>query len=124
MKRLAYLPAVAWGALLLWAGGQTALPTPPLPLVDKVSHFAAYGVLGLAAAFGWRTAHRWPRRMWPLLFAIVMAAGDEARQRSVDGRTADVADWMADVAGFTLAYLWLTRPAVHATPRRAIARNE
>jgi len=97
---IAYAPAVVWAALLLFLGGRSDVPTveTPLPL-DKAAHFLLYGLLGVLATFGWRRARFWPHLALPIACAIAVGAIDELNQRSVNGRSSDVADWFADTAG-------------------------
>ena len=124
MRRgLAYLPTLGWAAVLLWAGGQSDLPTAPVPMFDKVSHFLAYGVLGISAGLGWRRAGRWPRRAWLVAFALSVAALDEIHQTGVAQRTGDFNDWIADAAGFTLALLITTHYGARASGRGRARRH-
>lgn len=120
----AYLPSVCWAALLLWVGGQPDLPAPSISSFDKVSHFLAYGVLGVSAGLGWWRAGRWPRRGWLLLAALALAASDELRQAGVPERTAEIGDWIADAAGFAVALLVTTRSAAAVRARRRSAPRE
>ena len=70
--------------------------------LDKVAHFTMYGVLGFLLARGWLAARG--RRWWPitLLLPLLLGLADEMRQRSVPGRSAEAADWVADVTGASL----------------------
>lgn len=98
----AYLPAAAWAAFVFFIGGQPDLrPSPWLdfPGADKVAHFAMYGILGALLLLGRSMARLRHRVWWPLLVVAMMGAADETRQRMVPGRTPDVADWVADLAG-------------------------
>lgn len=107
---IAFAPAVAW-ALLVWLiGGLESVPTGGLgrlPGADKLAHFGMYGVLGWLSGRGWLMSGL--RRGAPaiVLLVVLMGAADELRQRAVAGRSAEVADWLADtagaVAGFYLA---------------------
>ena len=80
----------------------------PLPL-DKAAHFLLYGLLGVLVALGWRWSDRSPAILWPLLVAIAVGATDEMHQRSVPGRSSDVVDWFADVAGIVTACALVVR---------------
>jgi VanZ family protein len=96
----AFAPALIWAAAVWTAGGLESTPSlPTVRGIDKVAHFVMYGVLGFLLARGW-LAMRW-RGAWllPVLIALMLGAADELRQRSVPGRSAEVADWIADVAG-------------------------
>ncbi|HEX6064088.1 MAG TPA: VanZ family protein, partial [Longimicrobiales bacterium] len=104
---IAYAPAMVWAVLLLFVGGRSDVPTvdTPLPL-DKAAHFLLYGLLGVLATLGWRRARFWPHLALPIACAIAVGAADELNQRSVNGRSSDVADWFADTAGI-LTGCWL-----------------
>lgn len=95
----AYVPALAWAAAVWLVGGLNNTPSVPSGLgLDKLAHFAMYGVLGLLLGRAWLRARR-PARGWLLAAAIVLGAGDESRQALNVNRSADVADFAADVAG-------------------------
>lgn len=105
----AYIPAVVWAATLLFVGAQSGLRPPDLylsiPMQDKVFHFLAYSVLGGLAGWGRFKADRRPTRAWPVLFVVgLVGACDELHQRTVSGRSAELADWMADAMGAALAF--------------------
>ena len=94
----------------------SGLQMAPLPdeVSDKTGHLAAYGglaVLSLRAVAGglpsrvtWRVA----------LLALAIAGGygifDEVHQMFVPGRSADIADWFADMSGVVIGigacWLW------------------
>lgn len=99
---IAFAPAFVWAVAVWTIGGLEQTPSVPRGLgLDKVAHFLMYGVLGFLLARGW-IASGW-RGAWllPVAAALLLGAADELRQRSVPGRSADVMDWMADVAGAT-----------------------
>jgi VanZ family protein len=110
----AFVPVTVWAALLLWLGSRPTLPMPPseLPL-DKVAHFSAYGVLGLLLGFGWWQHERRPAAWILLLLGMLVGAADELHQTMVPGRSAELADFVADAAGvltgFWLSVWWLRR---------------
>ncbi|HEX7050989.1 MAG TPA: VanZ family protein [Longimicrobiales bacterium] len=102
----AYLPAFVWAALLLLVGSVPDLHGPAIDFpLDKVAHFFMYGVLGALAALGWRRAGRRPAWPWVLLGALLIGAADELHQRGVSGRSADVLDWVADLAGIVSMFV-------------------
>jgi VanZ family protein len=95
--------------LVLTSFPASAIPSTGVPHIDKVMHFAMYGVLGalsvpaVLAAAGTRG-----RTLVRALAAIaVFAAFDEWHQHFIPGRSAEVADWAADVAGGSFALLLL-----------------
>ena len=73
--------------------------------IDKVLHFGGYALLaGLCAAYARRSGAHLTRRWyvkWMLILAAY-AAADEYLQPFVN-RTADLLDWVADVAGVLAA---------------------
>lgn len=106
----AYGPAAVWAVLLLVLGAQARLHPPdivlPLSLpIDKVAHFAMYGVLGGLAAWGWRRAGRWPSPILLILGGILVGAMDELHQASLPHRAAEWGDWFADIAGIFAGFL-------------------
>jgi len=112
---LAYGPALAWSAFLLFLGRQSFESGPWLPYpipVDKIAHLVLYGVLGGLAVLGWRWAGRWPHRVYPLLAALAIGIIDELNQRGVPTRTADLGDWLVDAAAIGLAFALIGRTRV------------
>ncbi|HSH46486.1 MAG TPA: VanZ family protein [Longimicrobiales bacterium] len=104
---LAYIPLTLWAAGVLVVGGLD-LGVGSLPSgSDKVAHFLAYGVGGGLAAL----AGRWSRGAgwWGLVFVALVAMVDELHQGTVVYRTADVWDWVADMAGALLFYSLVRR---------------
>jgi VanZ family protein len=96
----AFAPALIWAAAVWFIGGMQSTPSvPAVPGLDKAAHFAMYGVLGFLLARGW-TVVGW-RGAWllPVLVALLLGIADERRQRAVPGRSAEVADWLADLGG-------------------------
>lgn len=96
----AFGPALLWAAAVWMIGGMQTTPAVPGGLgLDKVAHFLMYGMLGFLLARGW-TAVRW-RGAWllPAAIALLLGVADELRQQSVPGRSAEVADWLADFTG-------------------------
>ncbi len=89
----------------------SSMEQPPLPMpefegltIDKLYHFIEYAILGglLARAFvKAKPAVVPPELVWYLaaLFSILYGASDEWHQTFVPGRSATLADWVADVVG-------------------------
>jgi VanZ family protein len=104
---LAWLPALAWAALIFSLSAEPALPAPEVPYFDKVAHFGAYAVLGACLAFA---VHR---STLPLALAVFLGvaygASDEIHQMFVPGRSPDVFDWVADAAGVAAAVFLYSR---------------
>lgn len=96
----AFAPALLWAAAVWTVGGMESTPSiPSVRGLDKVAHFAMYGVLGFLLARGWSKVGWRGAWLLPALFALLLGMADELRQRSVPGRSADPFDWVADVSG-------------------------
>ena len=104
----AWGPAVLWAAVIFAASSRPTLPVDLELGLDKVAHFGAYAVLGLALGRACRLGG-WP---WAAALALGLAYGalDELHQSFVPGREADAADWLADAlgtgAGLSLYHRW------------------
>lgn len=118
MSLARWWPPFAWAALVLTATSIPNLSLPGPSGTDKAGHFFMYCMLGFLlqrAAAPLRSA----RTLLVVLAAITTFAGvDEWHQQAIPGRSADVADFVADVAGATtgavLAFFVARRPAVVA----------
>ena len=102
-----WLPFLCWAALVLTL---TSIPNPDVPSVpggDKAAHAIMYGILGGLAAFALQDVRRAVRAHAAALAGIAtLAALDEWHQLFIPGRSADVADWLADVTGAALVLLF------------------
>lgn len=109
----AFVPALAYAAIIFALSAQSD-PLPFLPpeifLQDKLLHAAEYAVLGGLLVPALRAVGLRPRVA--LLAAVVIAsafgASDEFHQSFVPGRSADVADWVADTLGAAVGALVAT----------------
>lgn len=88
-------PAVV-AAIIVVATSIPRLQLPDGPS-DKQWHFAGYAALGLT--FGWARGGPWRRHLASFAALLAFAAVDELHQRLIPGRSADIADWVADGAG-------------------------
>jgi VanZ family protein len=91
---------VAIAVLILCASQRSRVAAPEIVNIDKVAHFAVFGLLGtLVCRFGdgWRAA------ACALLIVSGFGASDEWHQSFVPGRSSDVMDWIADTLGAGLA---------------------
>ena len=81
--------------VVFFASGRSSVASPGWVGIDKVAHFAVFGLLGILIA---RTQP--PRRWW---WGIVLASAyggvDKWRQSFTPGRFVEVADWVADTLG-------------------------
>ena len=76
-----------------------------LPLGDKLGHFFLFGLLALGANLALNhRGIRWGRWLVPTgaLVVFFVAAAEELSQMFVSGRTCDITDLLADVAGIVV----------------------
>jgi len=91
-----------WIAILITL---TSIPNPDFgegfPGMDKVAHFGFYGVAGFLCALWRRESGRSGRRAvaFAVVFVVLLGASDEIHQRWIPGRSMDLLDWVADIAG-------------------------
>ena len=105
MIRSRWLPVLLWLTVIFVA---TSIPNPDVPHVtggDKAAHAIMYGGLALLVARALADVPRWRTTMATLALVALIAAGDEAHQQFIPGRTASLHDWFADVAGAGIALL-------------------
>ena len=102
-----WVPTALWAALVLVATSIPGSNVPDGPAgADKLVHFALYAVLGGLAARARLQELRGAAApaMLRLLAAIALfAAIDEAHQQLIPGRSADLRDVAADLAGAAVA---------------------
>ena len=94
---------------------QSANPSPEqipsFPLIDKVLHFFAYGIMGILFYRAYRTLRIKNNLQMLMLLSVVSASlygiSDEIHQYFVPFREAEVADVIADILGaFSGVYLY------------------
>ncbi len=110
--------------IIALASSRSTVGGPDLPYFDKVTHFLVYGLLGTLFV---RVR---ALRAWPLLgagWAVVLASGygvvDEFHQSFTPGRYVELADWVADTLGATLAVtLYVRWPAYRRLLEFQVAR--
>ncbi|MGR9116795.1 MAG: VanZ family protein [Gammaproteobacteria bacterium] len=88
---------------IFWLSDQASLNVPMwFPHQDKIHHAGAYFIM---AVFAWRTfRHAFSKPgLITLLFCGLYGISDEWHQSFVDGRYADILDWLADFTGAGLA---------------------
>lgn len=100
MSRFRWTPLLVWVAVILTSTSIPDLSVPGPPGTDKAGHFFLYGVLGiLTLRAHWDAGHPLRTMVVSLAGIAVFAAVDEWHQAFVPGRSADVADWFADITG-------------------------
>jgi VanZ family protein len=104
---------ILWAAIVLTLTSLPSVPASPFEGGDKVVHAVMYGVL---AALVHRAVSSDLNSSRPLVIVVAalmtFAALDEWHQRLIAGRSADVRDWIADVAGIaagTALIVWTRR---------------
>ena len=98
-----------WVAVIAWLVIQLTLTTlpgsmlpsgPPGLSLDKVGHFGLYFVLAFLVSRAWLAGGRRPELLALLWVALgIYAALDELHQLVIPGRSADIMDWLTDLAG-------------------------
>ena len=110
---LYWLPLILY-CLLIYI--QSAHPSPKqipsFPFVDKVLHFAAYGIMGILFYRAYQTLRIKNNIQLLMLLSAVSASlygiSDEIHQSFVPFREAEVADVVADIIG-AFSGVWLYR---------------
>jgi VanZ family protein len=100
VSKLQILWALAIAALIVLASSRSRVAGPAIVNIDKVAHFAVYGLLATHVC---RVGRGWRAAGWALLAASLFGATDEWHQSWVPGRSPSVADWIADTLGAALA---------------------
>lgn len=106
MKKLTdFMILLGYCALIYWLSNQPSLVAPMwFEYQDKVHHAGAYGVMALLV---WRNLHfvAQPvmRAVLAVLFCSLFGVSDEWHQSFIEGRSSEVADWIADTGGAMLA---------------------
>lgn len=121
MSRLILFATVLFALFIAWIvyladTGQDSIffeVVKMLPLGDKLGHFVLFGLLALGANLALKhRGIRWGRWLVPAgaLLVFFVAAAEELSQMFVSGRTCDITDLLADVAGiasFTVIGLFI-----------------
>ncbi len=114
---LYHLPFILFGSAILAVSQIPNLKAPDLRLMpfDKVAHFAEYSVFAFLTFRSFSRLGRGQRltlaMLSSVLFVVIFAALDEASQKHVPGRAADVMDFSTDITAAILVILffWLRR---------------
>jgi VanZ family protein len=114
-----WLLLIGIGLLIFWqSSGPLPVQTPSLSGLDKLAHAAIYALLAFLAARAFATLPLQVRAhglAWAaVLFAALYGLSDEVHQAFVPGRTADIWDLAADLAGALAgAFIYYRRTPVH-----------
>ena len=86
--------------LIVLASGRSEVAAPDVVNIDKLGHFMVFGLLAtLVARNGFVPGYAW----LAVLIVSAFGASDEWHQSFTPGRSVEVADWVADTLGATLA---------------------
>jgi VanZ family protein len=109
-------------ALIIFAESSRGhLAVPTVAGIDKVAHFAVFGLLGTALARIPKIAGMRPFGVFAaVILASLYGAADEWHQSFVPGRSVDFADWLADSSGALVAVLIYDRWTLY---RRVLERT-
>lgn len=114
-ERFRFDPDVAWPVLIvgtvILVSGSSDVASPDVGVsLDKLAHFAVFGVLATSVA-RLRTfvAGCWRGALGAWVLVACFGAFDEWRQSFTPGRSVEFGDWLADAAGAGVAtalYSW------------------
>jgi len=109
---------LAYCGLIFFLSSQSKLIDTPLdfPNKDKLVHAIAYAMMGYAAwsAFRHHLEKAALLAVVSVLFASLYGVSDEFHQSFVEGRNADVWDWLADTVGASCMVAVLYRRQLRA----------
>ena len=117
MKRnLVWLPAVLWAGFIFFVSAQPKVAFERFGLtgllLSTMGHLITYAVLMLLLALALHYGSPVPSRyVLATAFAIIALYGlsDEYHQSFVPGRTATGVDWLVDLAGAAVVWIFLVR---------------
>jgi VanZ family protein len=93
VRRLLLSAKLVWplliAALVIAASHRPRLAAPDVTNIDKITHFAVYGLIGTLLC---RAGHGWRAAIWAIVAASVFGATDEWHQSFVPGRSPEFAD--------------------------------
>ncbi len=102
-------PAAVWAAVLFLLSSIPDTGDIPFGVSDRLVHFGLYSVLGVTLAHA-RVESRGALAHWfLLLLGVAYGASDEWHQSFVHGRGPEMGDWIADVAGVAVGYVFIHR---------------
>ncbi|MDQ7089601.1 MAG: VanZ family protein [Methylococcales bacterium] len=117
IKLFDFIGLTFYCGLIFWLSHQPALPVPMLfSHQDKLHHATAYFIMAMLT---WRALRHFLRQpIWIISLSIIFCSAygltDEWHQSFIDGRHADIKDWVADTFGASLALLILYKFSLRA----------
>ncbi|GJQ64459.1 MAG: teicoplanin resistance protein VanZ [Melioribacteraceae bacterium] len=113
---LVYIPLIVYWIILFTA---TSLPGRSLPKLfitfgDKLKHFAAYLILAILLSITLRLQNKYPRLKdeyvkYTVVISSIYGIFDEIHQIFIPGRSFDLLDYVADLAGIALGTIVASR---------------
>jgi VanZ family protein len=88
--------ALTLAMVIVVASGRSSVAAPDIVDIDKVAHFAVFGLLATLVA---RAGFAESRMGWAVLIVSLFGLTDEWHQSFTPGRTVEVYDWFADTLG-------------------------
>jgi VanZ family protein len=93
--------------IFIFSGADEVRAPDPGFQYDKLAHFLVFGLIATALfrAFEFPKSQTacWIRIFWVTVVVSCVGGLDEVRQYYADGRTAEIADWLADTLGALVA---------------------
>ncbi len=115
VKMLDFTLLLLYCLFIYWLSDQSTLPVPKLfSAQDKILHAGAYFIMGALAWRSFRHLLKGPiiLALISITFCSLYGLSDEWHQSFVEGRFSDMADWLADTGGASLAVVLLYRKAM------------
>lgn len=106
VSKFRWIWPVILAALIFTASSRSEVAGPSIPGIDKVAHFAVYGLLGTLVLRAMRRPqgrHKFRAAWVSVLIVSVYGLSDEWHQSFTPGRDVEAADWIADTLGGALA---------------------
>lgn len=96
-----YIPAAIWAIVILSVTSIPYLTPPSLGFTwqDKLEHFGAYSIFGVAVAYGNIRSGKKNALLIAVIFCSIFGMLDEIHQYWIPGRSMDPYDWVADTLG-------------------------
>jgi VanZ family protein len=127
LRWLAWIPAFGYMALIFGLSSISHVPELPFHPSDKLLHVILYSGLGSTILWGLTDGGRrnlgWRLIAVGTLLAALYGVGDEVHQRFVPGRSFEVGDMVADLAGGFLGALAVALWRRHRAQRAVLPRR-
>jgi len=105
LKKILWLPAFIWTMAIFYLGSIPApAPILPFPAYDKILHFGTFGLLTILFALPRNARPLW---FWLIFVPAVIGASLELMQLQIPFREADIFDWLADILGSFVSFIFI-----------------